>query len=79
MVIIAFHHSFEKRFSKIKDKKKLLKLLEKIKDNPSIGKPMRYGRKRTRELYSPPFRLSYTYLEKENKVVILNYYHKDKQ
>ena len=48
-----------------------------IKNNPEIGKPMRYGRKGTRELHIPPFRLSYR--AEEDTVYILSLYHKDIQ
>ena len=80
MVVVIFDLLFEKNFKKIKNsslKKKIIAQISKIKDNPEVGKPMRYGRKGTRELYISPFRLSYK-LE-ENKVYILALYHKDFQ
>ena len=40
---------------------------------------MQYSRKGTRELYIPPFRLSYEYKKDEDKIIILDLYHKDKQ
>ncbi len=55
------------------------KLLEKAVCNPTAGKPMRFARKGTRELYLPPFRLSYAYDEKEEILTFLDLYHKDKQ
>jgi mRNA-degrading endonuclease RelE of RelBE toxin-antitoxin system len=82
MVNLAFDPEFKRLFSKIKNrsvKEKILKQLAKIRDNPETGKPMRYTRKGTRELYVPPFRLSYLYLKEEDKVVLLDLYHKDKQ
>lgn len=82
MVRAIFHPHFKKLFSKIKnksDKEKLLKQFSKIKNNPEIGKPMRYSRKGTKEVYVKPFRLSYIYLEKEDKIVFLSLYHKDEQ
>ncbi len=82
MVRSAFDSIFRKKFSKIRDKvlkERVIKLIEKIGDNPEIGKPMKHGKKGTREVYIPPFRLSYAYLENENKVVFLNIYHKDEQ
>lgn len=82
MVIIAFHPDFEKLLSRIKDqtlKEKVIKQLTKIRDNPEIGKPMQYFRKGTREVYIQPFRLSYLYLKNEEKIVILDLYHKDQQ
>lgn len=82
MVRVIFDRQFEHLFSKIKDtklKQKIIKQIGKIKENPGIGKPMKYGRKRTRELYIKPFRLSYIYFINENKVYILDLYHKKKQ
>lgn len=82
MVIVDFDPLFKKRVKKIKNlalKTRLKKQIEKIIGNPEIGKPMRYERKGTRELYMPPFRLSYAYLEDENKILFLNLYHKDLQ
>lgn len=82
MVIVEFNPSFERRIKKIKNqavKTQLKKQIQKIIENPEIGKPMRFNRKGSRELYNAPFRLSYTYLEKEDKVVFLDLYHKDFQ
>lgn len=82
MVIIAFDTSFQKTFSKIKTaslKEKIIKQLTKLKENPELGKPMMYARKGTRELYISPYRLSYSYIKEEDKLVILDLYHKDVQ
>ena len=82
MVKVAFHPSFQKIFSKIKNnelKEKIIKQFSKICCNPEIGKPMRYARKGTREVYIQPFRLSYIYIKEEDKIVFLDLYHKDEQ
>lgn len=82
MVEIRFDKKFANIFSKLKDdllKTKIKKQIQKISENPEVGKPMGYGRKGTRELYIKPFRLSYTYIKEENMVYILDLYHKDKQ
>ena len=82
MVTAGFDPAFHKLFSKIKDpilKEKIIKHIMKLKGNPELGKPMRYTRKGTRELYIPPFRLSYLYIKEEGKIVILDLYHKDEQ
>lgn len=82
MVEVIFEERFKRLFSKIKNsltKEKIIKKISKIKDNPEIGKPMRYARKGTREIYVSPFRLSYMYNHKNNVVYILDLYHKDKQ
>jgi hypothetical protein len=82
MVIVAFDDKFKEIFSKIKDngfKERVIKQIEKIKSDPEIGKPMRYNRKFTREVYIPPFRLSYAYIKHEDKIIFLDLYHKDEQ
>ena len=82
MVRVVFEERFKNIFSKIKDsllKTKILKQVKKIKLNPEIGKPMKYGRKDTRELYIKPFRLSYAHIKKEDIVYILDLYHKKEQ
>ena len=69
-------------FSKIKNKaeqERIDKQIRKIIESPEIGKPMRYGRKGTREAYIGSFRLSYAYFKEENKLVFLDLYHKDEQ
>lgn len=80
MVEVIFDPDFKKDFKKIKDKsvkEKIIKQVSKIKDNPEIGKPMRFDRKGTRELYIPPWRLSYKF--EGDTVYILALYHKDLQ
>lgn len=82
MVRTAFHPFFRKLFSKIKDrslKEKIAKYFVKIKNNPEIGKPMSHKRKGTREVYINPYRLSYSFIKEENKIVFLDLYHKDDQ
>lgn len=80
MVDVIFDSTFKKNFKKIKDqftKDKIIKQISKIKENPEIGKPMRYGRKGTRELYISPYRISY-FLNNATRY-ILDLYHKDFQ
>ena len=80
MVDVIFDSGFKKDFKKINDntvKEKIIKQVSKIRDNPEIGKPMKYGRKGTRELYISPFRLSYKF--EEGTIYILALYHKDLQ
>ncbi|MCX6707405.1 MAG: type II toxin-antitoxin system RelE/ParE family toxin [Candidatus Woesearchaeota archaeon] len=82
MVISEFGPAFEKRFRKIKDnslKDRLKKHIAKIIDAPEIGKPMMYNRKGTRELYVPPFRISYIYSKEDDRIILLDFYHKDDQ
>ena len=82
MVTIAYDPSFEKNVRKIKEqllKLKVKKEILKIIDSPEIGKPVRYGRKGTREVYISPFRSSYLYIKNDEKIVFLDLYHKNEQ
>lgn len=82
MVIVDRDSHFEKAFEKISDpvlRERVKKQIRKIIQNPEIGKPMMYGRKGTRELYLKPFRLSYAFLPGEDKIILLDLYHKDEQ
>jgi mRNA-degrading endonuclease RelE of RelBE toxin-antitoxin system len=82
MVKVEFDDNFVRNVSKIKDssiKERLEKLFFKIKENPEIGKPMRFSRKGTREVYVGSFRLSYIYIKEQNLIKILELYHKDNQ
>ena len=82
MVVISFDPSFQKLFSRIRNvalKEKILKQIAKIKENPEIGKHMKYDRRGTRELYIKPFRLSYAYIKDKSTIILLDLYHKDEQ
>jgi len=82
MVNVSYGGNFRRVYRKIKDnalKERVKGQIQKLLENPEAGKPMKFERKGTRELYVAPFRLSYAYLKEEDKVVILDLYHKDKQ
>jgi mRNA-degrading endonuclease RelE of RelBE toxin-antitoxin system len=82
MLTIERKPDFLKTISKIKNpvfKEKIIKQIEKIIENPEIGKPMMHNRKGTREVYVAPYRLAYAYLKNENKIIFLDIYHKDEQ
>lgn len=81
MVTVAYHDDFTEKVRKLDTsiKKKIKTQIKKIIKNPEVGKPMRYGRTGTRELYIDPFRLSYKYDKNEDKVILLAFYHKDEQ
>jgi mRNA-degrading endonuclease RelE of RelBE toxin-antitoxin system len=82
MVTVEFDSVFKKRIKKIGDnalKERVKKQIAKIMRCPEIGKPMRFSRKGTREVYIAPFRLSYLYLKEEDVIVFLDLYHKDEQ
>jgi len=55
------------------------KLIRKVIADPTIGKPMQYNRKGTRELYLKPFRLSYIYDPTDDSITFLELYHKKHQ
>ncbi len=87
MVEIILDPAFESKIKKVKDsflKARIEKQLDKIMENPEVGKPLRYARKGTREVYSGSFRLSYAYLQDEKiqdekKLIFLDVYLKDEQ
>ena len=82
MLDIEFNPDFLKTLRKIKNAKfkdTIKKQVEKVIDDPSIGKPMRYSRKGTREVYIKPYRLAYALIPEEDKLIILGLYHKDEQ
>ena len=82
MLKVIYEPDFLRKICKIKNnalKEHVKKQIKKILENPEIGKPMRFDRKGTRELYIKPFRLSYSYIRNENKLVIIDLYHKDEQ
>lgn len=79
---VEYTDEFKKSFKKIKDsstKKKLIKLIDKVTLHPEIGKPMRYQRKGTREVYLDSFRVSYSIIEDQLIILLIDIYHKDKQ
>ena len=83
MPVKRFHESekFMSQYGRLDKtiRTKVIKLIQKMTENPTIGKPMRYGRKGTREVYLKPFRLSYAYDTKNQEIVLLDLYHKKKQ
>ncbi|MBI4440247.1 type II toxin-antitoxin system RelE/ParE family toxin [Candidatus Woesearchaeota archaeon] len=82
MLEVVYPPDFLKNIGKIKDnglRERVKKQIAKIIESPETGKPMRYSRKGTREVYVKPFRISYAYLKPENKVIFLDLYHKDEQ
>lgn len=78
---VAYDKEYEDKIRKLDTfvKEKIKKQIRKIINDPGVGKPMRYGRKGTRELYVSPFRLSYIYDREKDIVILLDIYHKDKQ
>ncbi len=81
MVNIDYLDSFKKKFKKLNNalKEETKKRIKKIIINPNIGKPMRFERKGSREVYINSYRLVYNYIEKKSTILFLDIYHKDKQ
>ncbi|MFH1682629.1 MAG: type II toxin-antitoxin system RelE/ParE family toxin [Candidatus Woesearchaeota archaeon] len=82
MLSIEYDSKFLSIIKKIKnqaDKEKVKKHIKKIIETPEIGKPMKFARKGTREVYISPYRLSYVYIKEEDKLIFLDLYHKDEQ
>jgi len=81
MVKYTYAPKFQKTFKKLDNSLKIQikKLVNKIIENPEIGKSMKYNRKGTREVYAGSFRLSYSYDNDADELIFLTIYHKDEQ
>lgn len=61
---VVYTLKFEREFKKVKDskvKEQLKKQIEKIIENPDVGKPLKYDLKGERTLYVKPYRLIYRF------------------
>lgn len=59
---IIYTHEFRRDIKKIRDKAmqgKIKKVIEKIIDNPYLGKPLKYELEGLRRLQVPPFHILY--------------------
>jgi mRNA-degrading endonuclease RelE of RelBE toxin-antitoxin system len=59
---VVYTLKFEREFKKVKDskvKERVKKQIEKIIENPGVGKPLRYDLKGERTVYVKPYRLIY--------------------
>ncbi len=82
MAKVIYDKDFQRDIEKTKDntfREQVKKQIEKIINNPEIGKPMMYNRKGTREVYVGHFRLSYKYHYDTDTIEFLEVYHKDEQ
>lgn len=80
MVIFEPTETFKKAFIKVKhseSQKQILNQIARLESNPELGKPMRYSRKGSRELYVGSFRLAYVYVK--DTIFLIDIYHKDEQ
>lgn len=76
MVEIIYTEKFEKEIKKLDNfiKKKVTKQIEKIVNNPQIGKPLRYNLKGERTIYVKPFRIIYSFYN--NIIYFLRFEHR---
>ena len=68
---------FEHDVRKVRDKalkEKLGKQIEKIAENPTLGKPLRYGLKGEWSIYVRPYRLIYKV--EADKLILLRFEHR---
>ena len=81
MVSLRTSEVFERAINKADNTVRLQvnKLIDKLLVNPELGKPMRYDRKGTREVYVGHFRLYYAYDKTSDTLFLLDIYHKDEQ
>ena len=59
---IIYTHEFRRDIRKVRDKAmqdKIKKIIEKIIDNPYLGKPLKYELEGLRSVRVPPFRILY--------------------
>ena len=76
MVDVIYTEKFEKEFKKADStvKTMALKQVQKIIQNPEIGKPLRYDLKGERTIYVKPFRIIYTF--SNNTLYFLRFEHR---
>ena len=75
---VIYTEKFERNVKSIKDgtmKQRVKKTIEKIIENPGIGKPLRFDLKGERTVYIKPYRLIYA-VENEN-IIFLRFMHRD--
>lgn len=75
---VVYTEKFERSIKSIKDgtmKQRVKKTIEKIIENPEIGKPLRFDLKGERTVYIKPYRLIYA-VENEN-IVFLRFMHRN--
>ena len=76
---IEYTKEFSDDIKKIKDKKiqnRIKKIIQKIIDDPEIGKPLKYELKGLRSVKLPPFRIIYEY--KDNTIILYKFEHRKK-
>ncbi len=76
MVEIVYTEKFEKEFKKTDKSVKdiAVKQIQKIIQNPEIGKPLKYNLKSERTVYVRPYRIIYSFFE--NTLYFLRFEHR---
>ncbi|OQA58078.1 MAG: Plasmid stabilization system protein [Euryarchaeota archaeon ADurb.Bin294] len=75
---IEYTDEFRKCLKKIRDKKlqvKIKKIVEKIIENPEVGKPLQYELAGMRSVRIPPFRILYEY--NHDHLILYTFEHRD--
>ena len=76
---VIWTRKFETSFKKIKDKRakeRIIKQIERIIADPSVGKPLRYSLKGERSVRITPYRLIYKV--EGDKLYLLRFFHREK-
>ena len=76
MVDVIYTEKFEREFKKSDNsiKEKIITQINKIIENPKIGKPLRYDLKGERTIYVKPFRIIYAF--SNNTIYFLRFEHR---
>jgi len=76
MVDVVYTEKFEKEFKKTDKSIKniAIKQIQKILQNPEIGKPLKYNLKGERTIYVRPYRIIYSFFE--NTLYFLRFEHR---
>jgi len=72
--------TFNKDVGEIRDKilkERLLKVIERIKENPKSGKPL-HGKFNRFGIYIGKYRLVYDVLDAEKRIILIRFRHRDK-
>jgi mRNA-degrading endonuclease RelE of RelBE toxin-antitoxin system len=79
MVDVTFSTLFQKAFKKLDSTQKirLQKSIQKILQNPHVGKPLRHNLCGERSVRIKPYRIIYTYLRERNLIFLQKFEHRD--
>ena len=75
---IVYTHEFRREIKKVRDKAmqgKVKKIVQKIIDNPEVGKPLRYELEGLRSVRVPPFRILYEHTG--DSIIFHTFEHRD--